>query len=130
MLPRLPVLLTLKFQARFIMSTTAIIRNNTYVRSEGGAEHKALVSASDTTGVLLHPNVVMALVMSYGIGPDGQHSVYGDSGSGTAYVFQDGGVTKGTWHKSSQTANFSFTDANDAPIKLNAGQTWITLCPR
>lgn len=100
--------------------------SNSYLRSEGGATHIATTSATDT-GAQLRPKVVMALVMSYSISSDGQHSVYGDTGSGTAYIFQDGGVTQGTWSKANQATNFSFADANGAPIKLNSGQTWITI---
>jgi hypothetical protein len=100
---------------------------NTYMRSEGGAPHMELVSADDKTGVQIHPKVVIALVMAYSIESDGKHSEYGDTGSGTAYVFQDGGVTQGHWAKADSASQIQFTDANDVPLKLNAGQTWLTL---
>lgn len=99
---------------------------NSYYRVEGGARHYAITSAADP-GAQLHPKVVMALVMSYNISSDGQHSVYSDTGSGTAYIFQDGGVTKGTWHKADQATNFTFGDANGNYVKLDAGQTWVTI---
>ena len=101
--------------------------SNSYLRSEGGAPHKELVSADDRTGVQIHPKVVVALVMAYSIAADGQHSVYGDTGSGTAIVFQDGGVTQGTWSKAGTTSQLELKDAAGAPLKLNAGQTWLTL---
>lgn len=100
---------------------------NSYLRSEGGAPHVNLAGASDKTGTRLHPKVVIALVMDYGLEADRHHSQYGDTGSGMAYVFQDGGVTAGGWQKASQDAQISFVDANGQPLKLNAGQTWITL---
>jgi hypothetical protein len=65
--------------------------------------------------------------MAYSIESDGKHSEYGDTGSGTAYVFQDGGVTQGHWAKADSASQIQFTDANDVPLKLNAGQTWLTL---
>lgn len=100
--------------------------SNTYLRSEGGAAHAATTSAPDKTGQQLHPKVVVALIMGYGIMADGQHSDYTTTGSGTAYVFQDGGVTQGTWSKAGRTSQFVFTDASNKPIKLDAGQTWFT----
>lgn len=101
--------------------------SNTYLRSEGGAAHMELVSAEDKTGVQIHPKVVIALVMSYGIEADGKHSEYGDTGSGTAYIFQDGGVTQGHWVKADSASQIQFTDANNVPLKLDTGQTWLTL---
>lgn len=100
---------------------------NSYGRSEGGAQHLDLVSATDKVGVRLNPKVVIALVMSYSIASDGQHSVYDDSGSGAAYIFQDGGATVGTWVKAGTTDQIAFKDAAGNPLKLNAGQTWISL---
>jgi len=101
--------------------------SNSYNRSEGGAAHKELVSADDSTGVQIHPKVVIALIMAYSIAADGQHSVYADTGSGTAIVFQDGGVTQGTWSKADSNSQITFQDSAGAPLKLNAGQTWLTL---
>jgi hypothetical protein len=101
--------------------------SNTYSRSEGGAPHMELVSASDKAGVRIKPKVVIALVMPYSIARDGKHSVYGDTGSGQALVFQDGEVISGTWQKANSDSLVSLSDSNGQPISLNAGQTWITL---
>jgi hypothetical protein len=101
--------------------------SNSYMRSEGGAPHLELVSSDDKAGVRLHPKTVIALVMAYSIAGDGQHSVYQDSGSGTAYIFQDGGVTVGTWEKTDTGSQISFKDDKGLPVKLNAGQAWLTL---
>jgi hypothetical protein len=101
--------------------------SNTYNRSEGGAPHLELTSEADTTGTQIHPKVVIALVMAYSIAADGQHSVYADTGSGTAFVFQDGGVTQGTWSKAEAGSQIQFSDSAGTPLKLNIGQTWLTL---
>lgn len=105
--------------------------NNSYLRSEGGAPHLDLVSADDKTGVQLDPKVVIALVMPLGQGEldssGAYYSDYADTGSGQMYVFQDGGVTQGTWSKAGTDDQFSFTDSAGSPIKLDAGQTWISL---
>jgi hypothetical protein len=95
---------------------------NSYKRSEAGKPH-----VDERSGAQLQPKVVIALVMSRGIASDGQHTNYGTVGSGHMYVFQDGILTEGTWSKSDRKAQFNFVDGKGAPIKLNAGQTWITI---
>jgi hypothetical protein len=55
------------------------------------------------------------------------YSEYADTGSGTVYVFQDGGVTVGTWNKAGIFDQLAFKDSSGNPIKLDAGQTWISL---
>lgn len=100
---------------------------NSYLRSEGGAAHRATTSQADTTGQQLHPKVVIALVVPYSIVDSSGHSGYNTNGSGAAYVFQDGGVTVGTWSKTSRSGQFVFKDSAGADIQLNPGQTWVTL---
>jgi hypothetical protein len=58
---------------------------------------------------------------------DAYYSVYQTIGQGQAYVFQDGTVTIGQWNKASAQAPLTFTTDNNQPLKLNAGQTWITV---
>lgn len=105
-------------------------KTNSYARSEGGAPHMDLVSAADTTGVQLKPKVVIAMVVPLVNGAldssGAYYSDYSPNSSGAAYIFQDGGVTTGTWSKSSRDNQIVFADSAGAPIKLNAGQTWIT----
>lgn len=96
--------------------------SNTYLRSEGGAVHK-----DEKSGAQLAPKVVVAIVMSRGIDSDGQHTAYTTTGSGKVYVFQDGGVTDGTWSKSSRTAQWQFTDAAGKTLSFNPGQTWFSM---
>lgn len=94
---------------------------NAYLRSEGGAKH-----LDATSGQQLEPKVVIAIVVPYSIESDHYHSDYGVIGSGKAYIFQDGTVTLGIWSKAGNTDQIQFVDANNTPIKLNAGQTWIS----
>lgn len=96
--------------------------SNSYKRSEAGKPH-----LDDRSGAQLQPKVVIALVMGRGIASDGQHTNYATTAGGHMYVFQDGAMTEGSWGKSDRKAQFTFTDANGAPIKLNPGQTWITI---
>jgi hypothetical protein len=95
---------------------------NNYKRSEGGAPH-----TDQRSGHQLTPKVVVTLVMSRGIDSDGAHTDYTTSGSGAMFVFQDGTVTSGTWSKASRKDQFMFTNAQGTTLKLNPGQTWITL---
>ena len=96
-------------------------KNNAYFRSEGGAKH-----IDATTKKQLEPKVVIALVIPYKLEADGYHSDYNTIGSGKMFVFQDGTVQKGTWKKTGNKNQFTFTDTNGQTIKLNPGQTWIT----
>jgi hypothetical protein len=94
---------------------------NSYNRSEGGAPHM------DANGnKQISPNVVIALVTSYGLEADDHHSQYGVIGSGQAYIFQDGTVTVGNWSKADAKTQLSFTDAAGKPLGINPGQTWLT----
>lgn len=94
---------------------------NSYNRSQGGGTH-----TDANTNTQISPKVVVALVMPYSLEADGYHSVYNTLGSGTVFIFQDGKVTTGQWHKADNKSQFKFTDANGKTIKLNPGQTWLT----
>lgn len=93
---------------------------NSYKRSEGGKPH-----TDEKSGAQLAPKVVIAMVMQYN--KQGIYSVYNAVGSGKVYVFQDGGVTEGNWQKSGSKTQITFSDAAGAPIKLNPGQTWLSM---
>lgn len=99
--------------------------SNSYKRSEGGAPQ---VDAN--TNAQLAPSVVVALIVPLSAGSKtaqgGAYSNYNPLGSGQAYIFQDGGVTVGNWHKATNTSQITFTDQAGAAIKLNPGQTWMT----
>ena len=95
---------------------------NTYKRSEGGQIHK-----DEKSGNQLAPTVVIALVMTNTLNGDGIHNIYATTGSGHMYVFQDGIVAEGTWTKADRTSQFKFNNLGGEELKLNAGQTWISI---
>jgi hypothetical protein len=97
-------------------------KSNSYRRSEGGQPHK-----DDKTHKQLSPKVVIAMVMNYGLASDGHHSIYNSVGSGRVYVFQDGTIIKGKWRKASHRAQLVFTNDDGTSLRLNAGQTWLTM---
>jgi len=98
---------------------------NSYLRSEAGSP---MIDAA--TNTQLNPKVVIAIVVPWTDGAldssGAYYTDYSDIGSGDCYVFQDGTVTTGTWSKTSPTSQITFTNSAGTPIKLNAGQTWIT----
>ena len=98
------------------------VATNSYLRSQAGAPHK-----DEITGKQINPKVVVALVTTKGYDPDGYHTEYTTTGSGKVFVFQDGIVSEGTWTKTDRKASLTLVDSYGLPMKLNAGQTWITL---
>lgn len=95
-------------------------KSNSYRRSMGGQPHM-----DEAARKQMNPKVVIGLVMSHHYA--GIYSVYGVTGSGRAFIFQDGRVIVGKWHKSSRKAQFKFTDKSKKPVELNPGKTWITI---
>jgi hypothetical protein len=95
---------------------------NSYKRSQGGVAH-----VDQKSNAQLSPKVVIALVMDKGLQSDGSHTTYKDTGTGKMYVFQDGVASEGAWAKTDRKSQFVFTDKNGLPMKLNAGQTWVSI---
>ena len=95
---------------------------NSYLRSEGGKPHMDERSKDQ-----LNPKVVIAIVVPKSIASDGVHSAYEDIGTGKAFIFQDGIMTECIWTKPDKKTQIKFADATGAPLKLNPGQTWISL---
>ena len=96
--------------------------STTYKRSEGGRPHLDEKSAAQ-----LSPHVVVVLVMGKGVASGGLHTTYATHGTGQLFVFQGGSVLQGNWQKTDRKSQFVFTDSNGATLKLNPGQTWITV---
>ena len=111
--------------ADFASHYTYNTKTNNYSRGEGGA---AMIDAN--TNQQLTPKVVIAMVAPWAYGAldasGAYYTNYSDIGTGVAYIFQDGTVTTGNWSKTAISSQITFTNADGSPIKLNAGQTWIT----
>ena len=97
---------------------------NVYKRTLAGQPH-----TDERSGKQISPTVVVALVMTYGIHPDGVHSNYANIGTGKVLIFQNGVVQEGTWTKSGDKESLSFKDSAGIDIPLQPGQTWITAIP-
>lgn len=107
---------------RYNPSFTYSAESNSYLRSQAGGAH-----TDEKTKSQINPKVVIALVTNKSYDPDGYHTEYTTSGNGKLYVFQDGIVSEGTWSKTDRKASLQLKDTYGLPMKLNAGQTWITL---
>lgn len=94
---------------------------NTYLRSQGGAPHV------DREAGQIQPKVVIAIKVNMSLGfEDGNREQITTTGTGQAYIFQNGTVQEATWSKADAKARLIFTAADGREVPLNRGQTWIT----
>ncbi|AHB42500.1 hypothetical protein RAAC3_TM7C00001G0656 [Candidatus Saccharibacteria bacterium RAAC3_TM7_1] len=95
-----------------------------YARSQAGAPHLDREKGRITAKVVVALQVSMEQVFE-----DGYRESIKTSGTGTAYVFQNGHVTKVTWRKDSRASQLSFSSADGKPFILARGTTWISAVP-
>ena len=95
--------------------------SNSYLRSMAGAPH------TDREDGQIAPNTVVA--MEVGVEARAQnYDGYEDvktTGSGKAYIFQNGTVATATWSKVDINSPLKLTDESGKDVALNRGQTWI-----
>lgn len=94
-----------------------------YWRNVAGEPH------NDREAGQITPKTVIAMKVNMFLDADGYHNHITTSGSGEAFVFQDGKVIRGHWAKEGEYSPLKFLDSENQPIKLNRGQTWITAIP-
>ena len=98
--------------------------SNTYLRSIAGAP------SEDREKGRISPSSVVALKVNMSrVMEDGYRESIQTTGTGQAYVFQNGTVTECTWRKNDRSSQLEFIDANGKPISLVRGQTWIGAIP-
>lgn len=93
---------------------------NSYDRKQGAVAHK------DREKGQISPKVVIVMKTAISTASDGLHQTIQTTGKGTAYVFQNGTIIKGTWSKPSAKGQLTFRDEDGKEISLVRGQTWIT----
>lgn len=98
--------------------------SNTYKRSQAGSAHLDREAGQIAPRVVIVMKLPMNLVME-----DGYRESYGTTGSGKAYIFQDGGVIEANWNKASRKDQLYFTDSEGKEIALARGQTFISAVP-
>lgn len=105
----------------FSVDYTYDAATNTYIRKQGGEAHV------DREKGQIAPKVVVALKTSVTLSDDGSHMTIAATGSGAAYVFQNGTVVEGTWSKADPKSPLVLKGADGEDISLVRGQTWITV---
>lgn len=98
--------------------------HNNYKRSQGGEPH------TDREKGQITPSVAIAIKVPTELGfEDGWREQMQTTGSGEAFIFQNGVVIKGTWKKAGTKEQIQFLDEKGEQIPLVRGQTWITAIP-
>ena len=88
------------------------------------------VMSSDCQLAQITPSAVVAMEVEEGLDDDNYHQVIETIGTGTAYIFQNGSATKGTWSKASRASQIVFKDEKGNEISFAPGQLWISAIPR
>ncbi len=115
--------------------------SNSWLRSVDGREqHDALATANRGNGTIgsgarIAPTTVVLMVVpirrSKTIEGPALGRLEADSlGTNAAWVFADGRVTKGTWHKRTPTDRTRFLDAAGHEIAFPRGQIFIQVVPK
>ncbi len=101
---------------------------NSYKRKNGGAPHMDLNNNQQ-----LAPKVVIVQLQKEGRANDGYennvHLLYANKGKGTALIFQNGEVIKGSWTKADRLSREKFLDDKGQEVALVKGQIWIETVP-
>ena len=75
------------------------------------------------------PKAIAVMVSDQYLAEDHYHQVIPTTGSGPAYVFQNGTATIGTWERSDIYTPVVFKDAAGKEIKFVPGQLWVASVP-
>ena len=116
------------------------VASNTYLRSYGnGNQHEVYVCPEENLGKkdpegvctlkTMSPAVVVAIVVAEKKASDNYHEVITTSGTGDAYIFQNGDAIKATWQKMTKEDQIKFLDKDGHEIQLAPGQTFISAIP-
>lgn len=88
------------------------------------------VMSNDCKTEQVSPSAVVAMEVEEWLDDDNYHQVIQTIGEGTAYIFQNGVATKGTWSKVSAASQIVFKDENGAEVSFAPGTLWISAIPR
>ena len=134
--------ITLRFGGtpNFNVSYTYDTKSNKYLRSyESGLSHDVYDCEAGDLGernpedactlTQMSPSVVIAMVVQESRATDNYHESITTTGSGDAYIFQNGMAIKGRWTKESVADQIKFTDEDGKEVKLAPGQTIISAIP-
>ncbi len=99
--------------------------NNQYKRINGGSP----LIDNNNQEQLVAKNVVLLFARERATGDPNKHLLYGTTGEGRAFIFQDGQVIKGEWSKEERESRTIFSDLNGKEIQFNPGPIWIEILP-
>lgn len=94
-------------------SYTYNAKTNSYDRSQAGAKHLDRENGQISPRVLI---IMRVATNGYKVTT---------TGSGNAFIFQNGTLIKGKWSKKNRTSQIVFTDQSGKEVELARGQTWI-----
>ena len=100
---------------------------NSYKRANGGNPHTDKNNGKQITSK--NVIVVVADESPANDGYEGGHLLYDVTGSGTAYIFQNGQAIKGTWNKGDFEDAMIFEDAKGNEIEMVRGQVFVSVIP-
>lgn len=114
--------------------------SNKYMRSyQSGVAHEVYGCPAEDLGeknpedvcslTQMAPSVVVAMLVSEHRASDNYHEDIKATGSGKAFIFQNGMAITGTWSKPSRADQIKFTDEDGNEIKLAPGQTILSAVP-
>ncbi len=93
-----------------------------WARTQDGA------ATVDTGGARTAPETVIVQFTTYGVSAADRNSPEALLvGSGTAWIFTEGQLIRGTWEKTRGNAVTQYFDANGAPVELLPGRIWVEL---
>ena len=124
----------------FNVNYTYDLKSNRYLRKyENGVPHEVYkCPAEDLSGknpedicelTQMAPSVVIAMVVNERRAADNYHENITTTGSGKAYIFQNGKAISGTWSKPTRNDQIEFLDEEGKQVKLSPGQTFISAIP-
>lgn len=114
--------ITLKFSGYY--TTTYTYKNGRYMKTMDGRA----VPDKNNGEQLSARNVVVQITSMAPIPGDPKERInIRLTGSGTGYVFSNGGFKKIKWGKDSKNSEIKLTDDSGMPVKLSAGNTWWSI---
>lgn len=128
-------------QANFNVNYLYNSETNTYFRSFANGQQHTSYTCENTKQnpapkidcnepTQINPDVVIVIKVQERTSPlDNYHEDITTTGSGTAYIFQNGTFYEGIWQKNNRTSQISFKKQSGEDIKIKPGRIWISAIP-
>lgn len=100
-------------------------KNNSYLRENAGVSHIDF----NTQEALSTKNIVVQQVKETRSVDEHGHNLYAVIGTGTGYLFQNGGVTPLIWSKANRTSRTIYKDKTGKEVAFVPGQVWVEILP-